>query len=161
MSQKHWKITTAKEYLEDIVEEDFADLMRNPASLRIAFHSAFSLYHLHEFVFADHGAELSFGTARAFDKALCAQSPNFQLIRDIANTAKHMSLTRDPQKIAHISNVGVEVTGMFGEAPFGTVPFGGSSLVRVFVPSAGRQDFQMIASSVLRMWRDLFSKNGW
>ena len=160
MPQTHLQITSAREYFDEIVEPDFADAMASPASLRAAFHCASSLYHLHEFVFADHGKQLGYQKSREFDDALCAKSKDFQLVRDIANTAKHMELDRDPKRITHIANTTVQSTG-FGEGAYGSGPFGGTPRVRVHVAPNTDEEFSSVATAAMTLWRQMFAQHGW
>lgn len=160
MPTTHSKITNSREYLDEVVEPDFAEAQANPASLRNAFHCAASLYHLHEFVFADHGATLGFSKAREFDRDLCSKSAEFQLIRDIANTAKHMELTRDPQRITHIANTAVQSTG-YGEGGYSAGPYGGTKRVRIEVNGANYEEFSQVSASVMNMWWNMFAQNSW
>ena len=160
MPTTHTKITSAREYLDEVVEPDFVEASSKLDSLRSAFHCASSLYHLHEFVFSDFQSVLGFKTAREFDKSLCAKSKDFQLIRDIANTAKHMELDRDPQRIRHIANTAVQSTA-YGEGPYGVGPFGGGKRVRIHVGTSAYEEFSSVAKNVMTIWREMFSTNGW
>ena len=160
MPTTHMRITNSREYFDEVVEPDFVEANKNAESLRSAFHSASSLYHLHEFVFADHGLEFGHKSARDFDKALCAISRDFQLIRDIANTAKHMELTRDPQRITHIANTAVQSTG-YGEGAWGAGPYGGTLRVRIQVGAVDYEEFSQVALNVMEMWRSMFREKGW
>lgn len=160
MATTHLKITNAREYFDEVVEPDFAEAAANSDSLRSAFHCASSLYHLHEFIFSDHKSSLNFKSAREFDKDLCARSNDFKLVRDIANTAKHMELTRDPQRITHIANTAVQSTG-YGEGRYGAGPYGGGKRVRIQVSATDYEEFSQVATNVVAMWRTMFSQNGW
>lgn len=160
MAITHLKITNAREFFDEIVVPDFNEFKRDTSSLRTALHSALSLYHLHEWIFASHRCELGHSKARDFDKALCADFQEFQLIRDVANAAKHMELTRDPQRITHAANTAVQSTG-FGEGRFGVGPFGGGPRVRVHVGPTEFEEFLSVAESVLRMWQKMFADKGW
>jgi hypothetical protein len=155
----HLKVTNAREFLDEVVIEDFKEFEADATSLRKAFHCALSLYHLHEWVFASHATQLNYSKARDFDKALCA-SPDFQLIRDIANAAKHMVLTRDPKRIAHAANTAVQSTG-WGEGNYGQGPYGGGPRVRVHVGPGDFEEFSTVARSVLEMWHQMFVLHSW
>ncbi|MBN9532650.1 MAG: hypothetical protein J0H10_04760 [Alphaproteobacteria bacterium] len=160
MATTHLKITNAREYFDEIAFPDFGEANANPASLRYAFHCASSLYHLHEFVFAEHKSALNFKKARDFDRELCEKSGDFKLIRDIANTAKHMELDRDPQRITHIANTAVQSTS-YGEGNYGAGPWGGGQRVRIHVGPNSYEEFSHVATKVMSMWQSMFAENGW
>ena len=160
MPVTHIKLATARDFLNEVVVKDVEDFSAESESLRKAFHCALSLYHLHEWVFASHSSELTHKSVRDFDKSLCASSVDFQLIRDIANAAKHMELTRDPQRITHAANTAVQSTG-WGEGGYGMGPYGGGPRVRIHVGPTEFEEFSVVSQSVLDMWRTIFTQHGW
>jgi hypothetical protein len=160
MPTTHQRVSTAREFFDEIVTPDFHDFLADTASLRKAFHCALSLYHLHEWVFADHGSQLGDASARDFDRRLCSQSTDFQLIRDIANAAKHMVLNRDPQRLTHSANVEIQSTA-FGEGAYGQGPYGGGKRARAHVGPTTYEELDAVARDVFNMWTQMFQTNGW
>ena len=103
-------ITTYTEFKQAVVEPDFRDFMSDQSNLRKAWHSAGSLFHLADWVYVAHKPTIDskykfvddIGRTKfvscpiEFANSLGQIHPEFQLIRGIANAAKHCELKSVP-----------------------------------------------------------------
>ena len=103
-------ITTYTEFKQAVVEPDFRDFMSDQSNLRKAWHSAGSLFHLADWVYVAHkptinskykfvddiGRTKFVSSSIEFANSLGQIHPEFQLIRGIANAAKHCELKSVP-----------------------------------------------------------------
>jgi hypothetical protein len=167
-------ITTYKEYKRSIVDRDFQDFMKSKGDLRKAWHCAISLFHLHDWVyvarqssikssykFQDHnGIIRPVSSAREFANSLAQKYPEFQLIRGIANAAKHLELNDGPPGPTmprHAASTSV-AGRVFDPNVFDPNIFQTGEVMLKGLPD---RKFAELAQSVLNMWNELFSLEGW
>jgi hypothetical protein len=117
------KIDDCKKYWNEFVEPDFQDFQASPGNLRKAFHCAISLFHIADWIYKEKGpsywqsAGLKFKDRtgamvlvhddKSFANALATINPDFELIRNVANNAKHFSLKNPgshPASPSHAAN---------------------------------------------------------
>ena len=117
------KIDDCKKYWDEFVEPDFQDYVAQQGDLRRAFHCAISLFHMADWIYKEKGlpywqsaglqftdrtgAQVTVHDDRSFGNAIAKIDPNFELIRNIANSVKHFSLTRrgsHPSSPSHAAN---------------------------------------------------------
>jgi hypothetical protein len=111
---------------------------RDPSSLLSALNAASSLWHTHEWYFWEHHRSASEADRAAYiHDELLRDCPELGWLRDIAEAGKHRRLNR--RKIVKVRAISrrEEFSGTFGDAPFGTVPFGSGSRVELVVDVAG------------------------
>ena len=79
--------------------------------------------------------------------------PDFKDCRDLCDKGKHLTLTK------RVDPTTSTMSGCFGGAPFGAMPFGGGT---VWLLNTGRRsvDVQQLASRVLSKWDAFFLANG-
>ena len=159
-----------------MVVPDYNDFVADPGDLRKAFHTAISLFHLHDWVYMAQGAMInqnfSFndqtGTSRsvthskAFANSLEIMQPNFALVTGLANAAKHLSMngTRPhPDAPSDVAKTASQSLGC-GEGKFGMGPYGGTPQV-MLEGAIGHLHFTQIAEDVLEMWKSLARTHGW
>jgi hypothetical protein len=100
---------------------------------------------------------------KAFANALGDLHPDFDLIRGIANSAKHLVLAnRQPHPAApsHAANTRVQSTG-FGERGFGMGPYGGTPRVMLEAARGQDREFSDLATSTFDMWKRLSQQHNW
>ncbi len=155
-------IDTYTKFKEAVVEPDFHAFMSDWGNLRKAWHCAVSLFHLSDWVYEAHkqtidakyqyqdrkGQTQPVSNEKEFANALGQQHPAFQLIRGVANAAKHCKLKsghpQDPLGMpSHAANTYVAFQ-------IGEVKLQGTDV-----------EFASLAQAVLTMWNDLFAKEGW
>jgi hypothetical protein len=160
-----------------MVEADYKDCIDKPDDLRVAFHVANSLFHMHDWVWKTHeaaartsftftdrtGATVPVHDAQSFANALEQQCADFGRIRGIANAAKHLEI-RDVRPVAnapsHAANTAVQTTG-FGQGGFGNGGFGGAPRVMLAGPNGNDMEFSNVAAAVYEMWIRLRTQYGW
>jgi hypothetical protein len=168
---------TAADYWSGMAEPDYHDSVDNPADLRAAFHSAISLFHMHDWVWKTHeaavraafafkdrtGAMVNVYDAPTFANALEQQCEDFGRVRGIANAAKHLQLSnvrQVPNAPSHAANTAVQTTG-WGEGGFGRGPYGGGPRVMLAGPNGNDMEFSDVAKGVYEMWSKLRTAHGW
>jgi hypothetical protein len=173
------RIDTHREFRRSVVEPDFRDFVADKGDLRKAWHCAGSLFHLHDWVYAAHKSSIDakytfvddkgqtqpVSCAAHFANSLGQKHPDFQLIRGIANSSKHFVLKPVPQgrvnpagMPTYAANVYVSGTA-FQRNAFQSNAFqtGDVKLQR----DEGDIDFADLAQSVLDMWNQVFTDEGW
>ena len=163
-------------FWSDMVVPDFKEFMQEQHDLRRAFHSALSLFHMSDWVYGAEkatSAHFSFidkngrpqpvRDSKQFANALADLEPDFELIRQIANSAKHLKLShssRHPWAPTHAANTHSGGTG-FGEGGYGVDPYGGSPRVMLAGPLGADREFSSIAETVQKMWLSQAKAHGW
>ena len=125
-------VTDCLSFCREIVVPDYDDFNAAIDNIRRAFHCAISVFHLCDWVYRAHqpyidanfsyrdrnGVVLPVTDEKTFANALSDLHPDFDLIRDIANSAKHLVLTNrrpHPASPSHAAKIRVQSTG-FGRA---------------------------------------------
>ncbi len=176
---------TPADFWSGMVEPDFADCIANRADLRAAFHAAISLFHMHDWVWDAHEAQVrrafTFKDAnknivaahdpRSFAKSLEQYCEDFGRIWSIANSAKHLKLgdVRPVDNAAsHAANTAVHATGA-GHGGYGVgagwgtpgLSYAGSPRVMLEGTPGKDMEFHEVAKVVHSMWTALNIKHGW
>jgi hypothetical protein len=164
-------------FWREVVEADFNEYIAKIDDLRRAFHSAISLFHLHDWIYVAHKANVDAnfkfknknGTLQpvhdenSFAKAIGDMHPDFELIRQIANSAKHLKLRSagsHPSAPSHAANTRVQATG-WGEGEYGKGPYGGTPRVMLEGPNGHDLEFSDLVRSTHEMWKSLSQKHYW
>jgi len=173
------RFDSPKEFWTHIVVPDYDEFTANIDSLRYAFRCAISLFHMVDWVYIAHDQTINkafkfkdrktnklkaVSNEKEFANALSDNHPDFELIRQIANTAKHLSLRSSsphPDAPSNAANTAVQSTG-WGQGRWGQGPWGGTPRV-MLATSPGQSDLEFadIAKSVFQMWQLLFTQHGW
>lgn len=181
MSMQIKKVTTYSEYRAEIVEPDFNDFIKHDGDLRAAFHCAISLFHLHDWVYQSHQAyidanfafqKLGVATPVAqssdFANALADQCPEFELIRGVANSAKHLALhpanpkrpPQPPNTPSHAANT-FSVGAGWDNAQWDQDKWDGAPTVKLEGANGQHLVLSDVATKVRDMWDALFVAHGW
>jgi hypothetical protein len=159
-------LNTASDYLEKIVIPDYDDFRNNPTDLRLALHVAVSLFQLRDWVLEERGAIKGWRRAEDIQTFLQNKCNDFGLIKDIANSSKHLVLKRPSTPLTGMTGAGQVLTTMVPTAVLAKMDAreydedSGSAVV-IEVPDRKALMFAAIAESVLKMWKDLFLTEGW
>jgi hypothetical protein len=170
-------VTDCRPFWREIVMPDYNDFAAKVDDLRRAFHCAISLFHLSDWVYVAHKAYIDAnftfrdknGVVRpvtdekTFANALGDLHPDFDLIRGIANSAKHLVLTNrrpHPAAPSHAANTRVQNTG-FGQGGYGRGPYGGTPRVMLEGPGGQDREFSDLATSTFDMWKRLSQQHNW
>jgi hypothetical protein len=174
-------IADPQDYWDEIVIEDYNAFMSEQDSFRHAFHCAVSLFHMHDWVYVTHKGAIDVMfqfTDRKhnvtkpvqdevqFANALGDMHPDFELIRQVATTAKHLARTKSqsphPSAPTHAANTGVQnIGGYFSPSYFSPRYFGSYFGNRRRVMIEPNIDFADKATSVFQMWVSLKQKHSW
>lgn len=176
MPTVHSSVTDCAEYWNEILVPDFDDFIKQIDDLRKAFHCAISLFHMCDWIYVFYGLQVcssftykdnndatqAVSDEKTFANALRDLCPEFELIRGIANSAKHLQLRGTgghPASPSNAANTRVQSTG-WGEGGFGMGPWNGSPRV-MLQATDGDLEFSAIATTVRDMWKQLASNHGW
>ncbi len=167
---------TVSDYWYGMVIPDCDAYSDDVADLRLALHSAVSLFHMHDWIFCTHksfvmtnfkyhknGILQPVGSASQFADSLQQQNGNFGLVRGIANAGKHLQLNHVPNVAnapSHSANTRTQTTG-FGQGGFGQGPFGGGPRVMLEVGGGNDIEYLTILNDVLAMWQNMLTQNNW
>jgi hypothetical protein len=135
---------------------------------RIGYTASNSAYINSHFKFKDkNGSSQPVSDEKMFANALRDINPNFELIRGIANAAKHLEI-RDPAKAkthhthapSHAANTATRTTS-YGAGPYGAGPYGGTARVMLEGPGGHHLEFLDIAGDVKKLWLQQAAKHSW
>jgi hypothetical protein len=111
-------LDSARKYNDWVLQKQYEDFFRQPADFQRLINLASSLYHFHEWLFAEFGLSLhvainyplAFTGARKFWNEVEKTNSKFGFVRDIANASKHVKLTHDPStSMSHMANTVIQV----------------------------------------------------
>jgi hypothetical protein len=104
-------LDSASKYYSEVLKLEYDQFFAAPATLRSAFNLATGLFHFHEWLFEHHRKELEahFGQIISCPAALWTEvekmDNRFGFVRDLANSSKHVRLTRRPStSMTHVAN---------------------------------------------------------
>jgi hypothetical protein len=122
------RIDDYQSYWRNIATPDYNHFLRNDDDLRSAFHCAISLFHMHDWVYRAHRTQIEatftyldqhkrpqiVRDASNFANSISDAYSDFELIRGVANSAKHLELSprrtkrspppRNPAAPTHAAN---------------------------------------------------------
>lgn len=150
----------AIDLLTGVVEPDCKEAFQNPESLRHAYHFCVSLHSLRDWVFEDFSSQPGWTCGDdlgAFQKYLERRCPEFAIISDAANSAKH-SVLKSPSKTGGVG--GADHMALYGSWAISGGPISSAPTLEIVV---GDKVYPLLhtAERVLFMWRQLFAENNW
>jgi hypothetical protein len=171
------RIDNYRHYWSEIVTLDYLDFIKHDDDLRRAFHCATTLFHMHEWLYAaeevtirsrfrfndKEGKSQPVGDAKAFANSIADTYPDFELIRGIANSAKHFELKprrnatppRHPAMPSHAANT------YFSLSTSALGPFFRTGEIMLQMPGGVDRSVVDLAISVWKFWPLFCSNNGW
>ncbi len=96
--RQSFEIRTARQFLKDLVEPDYAEFLKEPLSSRLVIHCALECWHLIEWVWADvlngnpsrwSAIDSSVRDCKSFRAYAVKTCPELDIMGDIANGSKH------------------------------------------------------------------------
>lgn len=111
-------LDNARKYYDWVLKEQYAEFNAGPANFRSLVNLASSLFHFHEWLFVSYPNELqkllqqphAVKSAGEFWGLVESTNPKFGFVRDIANSSKHVELTRKPStSMTHMANTVIKV----------------------------------------------------
>jgi hypothetical protein len=130
-----------------------------PLDLRLAMQAAAALNQMADHYWygysSENRAQVFNQTAVGdFRRELAARSPNFGLIRDVAEAHKHVKLNRKDRLLTSAGQTTVDKLG-YGEAEYGVAEWGGSSEVVIELDGGKRRHFSAALEDVVKMWESM------
>jgi len=171
------KIDTYVLYKSDILEPDLNDFLNDRRDLRKAWHSAISLFHLSDWIFTtnkdkivgnytyrqDSGLVKAVSKTEHFANYIGQRFPDFQIIRGVAHSSKHLRLRAPPVGRNNPSGMPSDAANSFvPDGSFSTGFSGAFDIGEVMIEADPTPiAFAALAKSVLKMWNDIIPAEGW
>ncbi len=98
--RQSFEIRTARQFLENLIEPDYAEFLQEPLSSRLAIHCALECWHLIDWVWADvlkgntvlcSAIDSSIRDLDSFRDYAVTTCPELGIVRDIATGSKHFA----------------------------------------------------------------------
>lgn len=180
------QFNTAADFWLGMVVPDYNDYLAEETNLRRALHASISIFHMSDWVFHSHKAEVT-STFNFADKgkvspvseeqhfytALEQKNDDFGRIRGVANAAKHLELRPKsvrpvPNAPSHAANtalqtefVGAGGYNCAGAYNHGGIAYGASPRIMLAGPNGNDMEFSIILRNVFTMWENLKTTHGW
>jgi len=152
-------IGTANDYFEQVVGYNLATYKAEPSNLPTAYNLAISLFHMHDWVWHTYSSTLGTGlqNARGYNVDVQANCASFKHMRDLANAAKHVSLSSASTQATQITDTTAIDSG-WSVGSWGTGKWGRGSII---INDGGTKvDFEDAADKVHAYWKELLSSLG-
>jgi hypothetical protein len=172
------KIDTCKKYWSEFVVPDFQDYEADQGSIRKAFHCAISLFHMADWIFTErdltywrskditfknkNGESVAVSDEKAFANALADIDRHFELIRNIANSAKHFYLKKDGRDRASPRHAANTYSQRSSAGTGGSDSDASDVIDRVMLEGPGGEDliFMHLANSARRTLQQFCTDHG-
>lgn len=142
-------------FFESHVEPAFLDWQNSSGDLRLAMNLASSLNIIAEYYW--HGVNktnpakvFNQRTPRKYREELANQFPPYGLIRDVADSHKHLVLDRSSASVSNAQQVGSVKIG-YGQA-YG-ICYGGGKTIQIELNNGQKEYFSIIARDVYEYWK--------
>ena len=155
-------LASSRAYFVEVLTPNRDAYFDGPVTFAGALNFATSLFHFHEWLFADHRDQLitSYGllpsngkiTAHTFWSKVQGADKRFGYIRDVANASKHMVLTNSSTEVKSIGQTSLQSVG-FGMGAFGVGRFSGPNFA--ILDGDATISFDECASRMFDYWRRL------
>jgi hypothetical protein len=175
MRQPVPRIDDYRVYWQEVVTPDYHDFLRQDDNLRGAFHCAISLFHMADWLYHGNSAIIDqkftyhdrvgqtqpVRDEKTFANAIADLCSDFELIRGIANSAKHLELRASAAPPRHPGAPTHAANSYFSIASISL--FFGRQYGRVMLQGPAGQDRPVadLANSVYQFWQRLCQANGW
>jgi hypothetical protein len=143
--------TRADAFFASIVKPTVDEFYRDSLNIRRGFLAAIVLYHMADYwnQQQDNPTDESLKTLR---KSLIQRCPDFGIIGDVANAAKHDRLTRGQRQLSSSEQVNRTEGALIGSSPLGTALLGEASFVMFTLDDGTSRPLIGAVRSVLLMW---------
>lgn len=148
--------TKAHEFFDTHVTPAYGEWINDPINIRLAMSAVVALnqmadYLWHAYSNVEPNLVLSAASPGAFRAELARRHVHFAIIRDVAEAHKHVTLDRGSRVLTEADQTAVGATG-WGEADFGTGPYGGGPSVVVELDDGTKHHLSHSAKEVLQLW---------
>lgn len=135
-------------FFTSIVEPTVQEFLDDPTSIRRAYY--IMLYHTLDYWREDLKPKKS-------DVDMVGDHPDFALVRDICNAAKHCKLKRDPKQITNADQVETKA-GAFRAGAFNPNAFRVSGVIAT-LDNGTKRSVLTLVRYVVAMWRQILGLN--
>jgi alkylation response protein AidB-like acyl-CoA dehydrogenase len=150
-------IPDARAFWDLVVLPDVEDFKSRPSEVRLWLHVAWSLWHLHDWLWHDKYPEMDTRDNQNYEKfkeELIAQCPELRWLRDLADAAKHRGLGRDDVQVRQVA----EKLGRGGAGGFdvvGPFAFGSGQPQRAITLRTGGTEHWLedVIDKAVEFWR--------
>jgi len=156
------KLDSSKAFFDEVLALNFREFMNTSSSFSTAINMASSLFHMHEWVYsldkaaAEKALNTTFSAKHEVWKYVEANVSQAGYIRDVANAAKHVVLTKRPStSMTHIANTAVVSVG-WGEGGYGQGRYSAPSVM--MEEGTGQVSLDTCAKAVFGFWEDLVKR---
>jgi hypothetical protein len=148
-------------YFDEHVIPNLREWTSQPTADNRAMNLAISLNHLADHFWEEHQTDpskpLSARSLKEFREKLVDLTPEFGLIRDVADAHKHFKLNRTDRNVTHATQTAVGAMG-WGEAAWNHGTWGGTPEVIVTFDDGSKHHFSMAVAKVMSMWQTLLGR---
>ena len=149
-------VSRAHLFYDEHIVPTVSEWEASPLEPHRAMNAAVSLNQMADHFFheyhADPGKVLGASSVSAFRNALTASTPEFGLIRDVADAHKHFKLDRPNRKITDASQATQGSMG-WGEAAWGEGQWGSPPEIVVTYDDGTKHHFSTAVRKVMAMWK--------
>lgn len=103
-----------RQYLEEIVESNVADLVAEPTLVRRAWIATISLFHIEDYLAGARKLKAKSSLRSELD----LEFPQFAIVRDTANANKHFELDRGPRRGLSSRNLTIGKSAAFSDGSY-------------------------------------------
>lgn len=141
-------VASASMFWTTIVIPNVETFKLEPSSARHGLNAAWSLWHLHEWIWHDcnQGQQIGSPAGRAFRSLICQECPELAWLRDLSDATKHRGLQRRSVKV---SSIGPAIGK--GGAGGWDIPTGGWN-VGTFAYGAGQPELRFVLRDGTVQW---------
>ncbi|CAH1088927.1 hypothetical protein [Candidatus Nitrotoga sp. 1052] len=148
--------TEAHEFFDTHVAPTYEEWIKDPTSIRLAMSAAIALNQMadhlwHAYTNVDPSRVFNTVSPSAFRAELGRRHAHFAIVRDVAEAHKHVKLDRSSRVLTGVEQTVVGATG-WGEADFGTGPYGGGPSIVVELDDGTKHHFSHPAKEILQLW---------
>jgi hypothetical protein len=145
----------AQQFFDIHVVPNYDAWLSQPTDLRLAMNAVVSLYHMADYFwnsFYETDCRV-YSTKKSgeFRAELARRSDDYALLRDVAEAHKHMRLHRSERIVTTSTQTVVDSTA-YGEASYGSGPFGGGLSIVVELDDHTKQHLSYTAKMVKQLW---------
>lgn len=153
--------TRAHEFFDTHVKPTYEEWIKDPTSIRLAMNVAVALNqttdHLwHAYAKVDPSRVFCTTNSAAFREELTRRYAHFAIIRDVAEAHKHVRLDRRSRILTRAEQTAVGRTD-WGEAGFGSGPYGGGPSVVVELDDGTKHHLSDSAKELLLLWLSILA----
>jgi len=155
------QLSSAQTFFDIHVLPSVESWRKHPFDIRLAMQTAVALNQMADYFWHSYqtiNPDLVFfaENAGAFRKELAKKNLCFELIRDVAEAHKHVTLNRPGRSLTDARQTAVGATG-FGEARFNEGPWGGGQSIVIELDDGSKAHLTMLIDQVVHLWGSMLT----